>query len=172
MIIFKDVFSNDDELLSDSYVIKEVDGVAFEVDCAMVDEDTSVNVDIGANPSAEEAEEALDEGGKTKVINMVRDFRLQQTSFDKKSYMVYLKGYMKNLTSKLKEQGKSDAEIADFQKKANDFAKKILGKFGDWEFYMGYSMNPDGMVLLLNYREDGVTPYFVLWKDGLEAHKY
>ena len=24
------------------------------------------------------------------------------------------------------------------------------------------------MVALLNYREDGTTPYFVMWKDGLK----
>ena len=38
-------------------------------------------------------------------------------------------------------------------------------------FYTGESMNPDGMVALLNYREDGVTPYFVFWKDGLKEEK-
>ena len=32
-------------------------------------------------------------------------------------------------------------------------------------------MNPDGMVALLNYREDGVTPYFVLIKHGLKEVK-
>lgn len=26
-------------------------------------------------------------------------------------------------------------------------------------------------VVLLNYREDGVTPYVVVWKDGLKAMK-
>ena len=25
------------------------------------------------------------------------------------------------------------------------------------------------MVALCNYREDGVTPYFILWKDGLKG---
>jgi hypothetical protein len=45
---------------------------------------------IGANPSAEEGEEALEDGAK-QVIDVVDSFRLQQTSFDKKSFMVYLK---------------------------------------------------------------------------------
>ena len=44
----------------------------------------------GANPSAEEAEESLEEGA-TQVNNVVYSFRLQQTSFDKKSYLTYLK---------------------------------------------------------------------------------
>jgi len=32
-------------------------------------------------------------------------------------------------------------------------------------------MNPDGMVILLNYREDGMTPYVTLWKHGLKEQK-
>lgn len=32
-------------------------------------------------------------------------------------------------------------------------------------------MDPDGMVALLNYREDGVTPYFTFFKDGLAVEK-
>ena len=44
----------------------------------------------GANPSAEEVEEALEDGA-SQVNNVVHSFRLQPTSFDKKSYLVYLK---------------------------------------------------------------------------------
>lgn len=44
----------------------------------------------GANPSAEEADEALEEG-ESKVNNVVHSFRLQSTSFDKKSFLTYLK---------------------------------------------------------------------------------
>ena len=44
----------------------------------------------GANPSTEEGEEALEDGAAT-VNNVVHSFRLNQTSFDKKSYLTYLK---------------------------------------------------------------------------------
>jgi len=47
--------------------------------------------DIGANPSAEDAEEGLEEG-QQQVIDVVHSFRLQETSFDKKSYLGHLKG--------------------------------------------------------------------------------
>jgi uncharacterized protein CbrC (UPF0167 family) len=47
--------------------------------------------DIGANASAEEAEEALEDQA-VKVNNIVNSFRLQETSFDKKGYLAYLKG--------------------------------------------------------------------------------
>lgn len=51
----------------------------------------SLSTDTGANASAEEAEEALDDQD-TKVNNIISSFRLQSTSFDKKSYLAYLKG--------------------------------------------------------------------------------
>lgn len=47
--------------------------------------------DIGANASAEEAEENVEDAA-IKVNNIVHSFRLASTSFDKKSYLGYLKG--------------------------------------------------------------------------------
>jgi len=44
----------------------------------------------GANPSAEEQAEALEDGAQT-VNNVIHSFRLQPTTFDKKSYLTYLK---------------------------------------------------------------------------------
>lgn len=32
-------------------------------------------------------------------------------------------------------------------------------------------MNPEGMVGLLDYREDGITPYMLFFKDGLLVEK-
>jgi hypothetical protein len=118
--------------------------------------------------------------------------------------------------------------VAAFEKGAQELAKKIVGNFKDYEFYVGESMNPEGMVALLvsqtsgvpsvsrigesqmssarlrvgrnpwprlgslartllfaappigrsvaradrqNYREDGTTPYFTFWKDGLKEMK-
>jgi len=168
MIIFKDAIT-DDEIISDSYDIKEVDGVAYEVDCAMIVEG-AVEIDIGANASAEEAEEGVEDTA-VKVNNVVHSFRLQSTSFDKKSYLTYLKGYMKAVKKHLQDSGKSEAEVKDFETKAQGFAKKIVANFKDYEFYTGESMNPDGMVVLLNYREDGTTPYVIVWKHGLTEMK-
>ena len=54
--------------------------------------------DIGANASAEEAEEGVEDQA-IKVNNVVYSFRLQSTSFDKKSYLTYLKGKLDHVTS-------------------------------------------------------------------------
>jgi len=164
MLLYEDVITGD-ELFSDAFPVKELDGIVYEVDCQMIIIKPGANVDIGANPSAEEQEEALEEGAEQKN-NVVHSFRLQQTSFDKKSYLSYLKGYMKAVKEKL-EPGR----VGDFEKGAAAYAKKIVANFKDFEFYTGESMNPDGMVALLNYREDGVTPYFTFWKDGTKQTK-
>jgi hypothetical protein len=74
---------------------------------------------------------------------------------------------MKKIKAHLEsKEDKSRLEV--FEKQAQAFAKKVIGKFDDYDFYVGESMDPDGMVALLNYREDGVTPYMIFWKDGLK----
>ena len=52
--------------------------------------------DIGANPSAEEADEGLEDTSQM-VIDIVHSFRLNETSFDKKSYLSHLKSTLYNV---------------------------------------------------------------------------
>lgn len=62
-------------------------------------------------------------------------------------------GYMKAVKTKLQEEGKSEGEVKAFETGAQKFVKeRLLPNFKDFEFYTGESMNPDGMVALLNYR--------------------
>ncbi|EAT90197.1 translationally-controlled tumor protein-like protein [Parastagonospora nodorum] len=168
MIIFKDIIT-DDEIISDSYDLKLIDGVAYEADCRKITVGGE-SFDTGANASAEEAEEGA-EDNQEQVIDVVHSFRLNATGFDKKGYLTYLKGYMKAVKEALKAKGADESEIKDFESKAQGFAKKIIGNFKDYEFYTGESMNPDGMIVLLNYREDGVTPFITVWKHGLTEMK-
>ena len=62
-----------DEIISDTYNLVDKDDVVYEVDCRKVTKG-SESFDIGANPSAEEADEGLDEGTK-QVIDVVDSFR-------------------------------------------------------------------------------------------------
>ncbi|KAH8658842.1 translationally controlled tumor protein [Tricladium varicosporioides] len=168
MIIYKDIITGD-ELMSDSYDLKEIDGTVYEINCDMITEG-AVQVNTGANASAEEAEEAIEDGA-VQVNNVVNSFRLQQTSFDKKQYLSHLKTYMKKVKEALKAKGAEESVITDFEKGAQAYAKKIVGGFKNYDFYIGESMDPDGMVILMNYREDGTTPYVTIWKHGLVAEK-
>lgn len=61
--------------------------------------------------------------------------------------------------------------VEAFTRGMPDVVKKILGNFDNYQFYTGESMNVDGLVLLLNFREDGVTPYFIIFKDGITEEK-
>lgn len=52
---------------------------------------------------------------------------------------------MKKVKEAMKEKGASDEDVATFEKGASTFAKKIVGNFKDYEFFIGESMDPDGM---------------------------
>ena len=104
-------------------------------------------------------------------------------------------GYLKKVVEKLKDSGKDEAFIKGFQKGVQEYyTKKIVPNFSDLDFYAGESMDPDGMyvffferlqgntslesiltllhrVVFLNYREDGITPYVIIWKHGLVEMK-
>lgn len=67
--------------------------------------------------------------------------------------------------------GMSDDEQAAFKANSQKEAKKIMDNFKEWDFYLGESLSADGMVALLGWREDGVTPYMLFWKHGLVEEK-
>lgn len=125
------------------------------------------NFDIGANAS-EEGEDADDLVSDVRTVNNIVDsFRLVETSFDKKGYMAYIKGYMKALTDKLKE--KNPERVAAFQKAAQGYVKKIIDNFNEYQFFTGESMDPEGMVVLCYWRDE--TPVMIYFKDGFDEMK-
>ncbi|KAA2236347.1 hypothetical protein F0L68_41805, partial [Solihabitans fulvus] len=104
MKIYKDIITGD-EMFSDTYKMKLVDEVIYEVTGRLV---TRAQGDIqieGFNPSAEEADEGTDSAVESGV-DIVLNHRLVETyAFgDKKSYTLYLKDYMKKLVAKLEEK--------------------------------------------------------------------
>lgn len=153
MLLYRDIISGD-EIISDAFKITEIDDIAYEVDCRLIMVNPGADVDIGANASAEEAAEEVEDGA-VQINDVVYSMRLATTEFDKKSYMIYIKGYMKAIKAKLLESNPERAAI--FEAKAPAFVKKILGSIKDYEFYVGESMDPEGLVGLLNYREDGIV---------------
>ncbi|XP_027955652.1 translationally-controlled tumor protein-like isoform X2 [Eumetopias jubatus] len=92
-----------------------------------------------------------------------------ETSFTKEAYKKYIKDYMKSIKGKLEEL--RPERVKPFMTGAAEQIKHILANFKNYQFFIGENMNPDGMVALLDYREDGVTPYMIFFKDGLEMEK-
>ncbi|XP_002740226.1 translationally-controlled tumor protein homolog [Saccoglossus kowalevskii] len=171
MIIFKDIISGD-EMFSDSYTMKLIDDLYYEVDGASLTENTGIDESkIGANASAEGGGDEVADSAVTE-IDIVRIHHLQKMDpkYTKKEYKSYISGYAKEIKTRL---AKSNPERVDpFMKGMQKFIKTILEQYKDFDIYMGENMNHDGMLPLLNYREDGVTPYFIYFKDGLEQEKY
>ncbi|KAI8492860.1 tRNA 2'-phosphotransferase [Branchiostoma belcheri] len=59
--------------------------------------------------------------------------------------------------------------VAAFVASAQLAVKQILLSFAYYQFFRGETdVDREGMVALLDYREDGVTPYMVFFKDGLK----
>ncbi|KAG2559102.1 hypothetical protein PVAP13_8NG318800 [Panicum virgatum] len=120
MLVYQDLLTGD-ELLSDSFPYKEIEnGVLWEVEGKWVVQG-AVDVDTGANPSAEGGEDEGVDDQAVKVVDIVDTFRLQeQPAFDKKQFVTFIKRYIKNLTAKL------DPEKADEFKKGIEGATKYL----------------------------------------------
>ncbi|XP_072994211.1 translationally-controlled tumor protein homolog [Typha latifolia] len=167
MIVYQDVLTGD-ELLSDSFPYKELEnGMLWEVEGKWVVQG-AVEVDIGANPSAEGAEE--DEGVNDqaqKVVDIIDTFRLQeQPAFDKKQFVTFMKRYIKNLTPKLDEEQQNA-----FKKHIEAATKFLLSKLSDLQFFVGESMHDDGSLVFAYYKEGATDPTFVYFAYGLKEVK-
>ncbi|KAK0182887.1 hypothetical protein PV327_000974 [Microctonus hyperodae] len=162
-----------DEMFSDIYKIKLIDDVLYEVYGKHVSRKHGEIEISGFNPSTEEANEGTDEHIESGV-DIVLNHKLVETfAFgDKKSYTLYLKDYMKKLVAKLEE--KSPDQVDVFKSNMNKVMKDILGRFKDLQFYTGESMEIEGLVAIMEYRDiDGVsTPVLMCFKHGLEEEKF
>ena len=145
-----------------------VDDVVYKITGRIVKK-AAIKVDIGANASAEAPEEEFQEEEGGQVNEFVDAFHLESTAFDKKSYTTYIKEYMKRLKTHLQE--KNPSRVDPFMKGAQEFVKKVLANFDDYEFYTGESCDPEAMAVIMGYTEDGSTPYIYLFKDGLTEYK-
>ena len=172
MRIYKDIFTGD-EMFSDTYKMKLIDEVMYEVTGRLIQRKQGDIEIAGFNPSAEEENEGTDEN-VVSGVDVVLNHRLAETyAFgDKKSYTAYLKDYMKKLVARLEEKSPDQVEV--FKTNMNKVMKDILGRFKELQFFTGESMDIDGMVALLEYREiDGNSvPVLMFFKHGLDEEKF
>ncbi|THF96618.1 hypothetical protein TEA_004271 [Camellia sinensis var. sinensis] len=157
MLVYQDLLTGD-ELLSDSFPYREIhNGVLWEVDGKWVVQG-AVDVDIGANPSAEGGDE--DEGVNdqaVKVVDIVDTFRLQeQPPFDKKQFVAFIKKYIKLLTPKL--EGEKQEE---FKKNIEGATKFLLSKLSDLQFFVGEGMHDDSTLVFAYYKDGATDPTFL-----------
>jgi len=174
MIIYRDITTeNKDEIISDTFKIIEAGNGLWEVDCKMMNKGAENFVLDGANPSAEgeDADEGGEGGDVQRVLDIEDQFRLNKIEgVSKKAFQSEIKKYCKKVMDKLSADGQED-KVKEFKASAPGAVKKILGNFDDYDLYKGESMEEDSMYVLVNFREDGVTPYATVWKYGLEEYK-
>ncbi|XP_070770406.1 translationally-controlled tumor protein homolog [Enoplosus armatus] len=169
MIVYKCIITND-EMFSDTFKVKVTEsGIFYEVEGKTVTRtDRLDEALIGANASAEEAPEITD-SSSISGVDIILNHKLQETGFDKKQYMIYVKDYVKAIKAKLQETNPDRVE--KFMADVTPEVKKIVSNIKDYQFFTGESMDPSGMVGLLNYRDDGITPFMLFFKDGLLVEK-
>lgn len=171
MKLFKDIITGD-EMFSDTYKMKLIDEVIYEVQGRLVQRKAGDIVLDGSNPSAEEADEGTVEGVESGV-DIVLNHRLVETfAFgDKKGYTAYLKEYMTKLLVKIKERCPDQENV--FKTNMNKVMKELLGRFKDLQFFTGESMDVDGMVAIMEYRDVGSDniPFMLFFKHGLDEEK-
>jgi len=171
MIIYEDIFTGN-EVFSDAYPCKLIDGFVWEAEGLVISIDNSIDESaIGGNASAEEADEGGAEDSKETAINLVYAFKLKPYDIDKKAYTKHIKDYGKKLVEKLKANGTSDEELDAFKAKLQKKCGEIVKNFKDYDVYINEDYNEDGMLPLLNYREDGTTPYFTYFAAGVKGVK-
>ncbi|KAF7145142.1 hypothetical protein RHSIM_Rhsim04G0223500 [Rhododendron simsii] len=143
-------------------------GVLWEVEGKWVVKG-ALDVDIGANPSAEaggEEEEGVDDRA-VKVVDIVDTFRLQeQPALDKKQFVAYIKKYIKLLTTKLEREKQEE-----FKKNIEGATKFLLSKLSDLQFFVGESMHDDSTLVFAYYKDGATDPTFLYFGHGLREVK-
>jgi len=172
MLIYKDPISGD-ELCSDSYPMElKFNDTIMEVTAANIREDGGIDEAlIGGNASAEGGDEGGADDSAVTGINVVMNGKLNATQFGKKDFKVYMGAWFKRM-AKWVEENKGAERAAAFKKDGMGAFKEIFSNFKDWELYVGENMDPEGTLIFMNYREDGVTPYFWMFKDAMEEEKF
>ena len=167
MLVYTDLLTGD-ELLSDSFSYKEIEnGILWEVEGKWTTKGC-VEVNIGANPSAEEGgeDEGVDDSVE-KVVDIVDTFRLQeQPTYDKKGFIAYIKKYIKLLTPKLTPE-----QQEEFKKGIEGATKYLLPKLKDFQFFVGEGMHDDSTIVFAYYKEGATNPTFLYFGHGLKEVK-
>uniref|UniRef100_A0A673MN82 Tumor protein, translationally-controlled 1 n=1 Tax=Sinocyclocheilus rhinocerous TaxID=307959 RepID=A0A673MN82_9TELE len=129
----RDILYQSLRMFSDIYKIKESEnGMMIEVEGKMISRSEGDIDDalIGGNASAEVQDEGCD-SSTVSGVDIVLNHKLQETSYDKKSYTAYIKDYMKAVKAKLQEV--SPDRVDPFMANAPAEVKKILGNIKNYQ---------------------------------------
>merc|ERR1712227_423087 len=117
MKIYKDVFSGD-ELFSDTYPIKVVDDVLYEVTGKHITRSQGEIQLEGSNASAEGGDDEGTESTSESGVDIILNHRLNETGFGSK------KDYMKKVVKHLEDNDRA-GEVDTFKTKINGVMKDL-----------------------------------------------
>lgn len=175
MIVYKDIFTGD-EVLSDSFSVKPVEGVPglIEVESAMVAVGGDVDIGCGnAFGGGGEEEETDSDVVKENNISGSSGFGYMEMPFGSKNeFKTWFKEYVRKLRQELKGAGVPVEDIKGFMDQAPTFFKWLLEKFDDLQFFVSKSMNPDGGIVFSYYKDGALTPTFIYIEKGYKVCKF
>jgi len=177
MIIYKDIFTND-ELSSDSFPMKLVDDLIFEFKGKYVVRKEGDIVLAGSNPSAEEMEEGTDETAQRGVDVVLNHSLVEMPVYQNASvFKDWVKEYVKKLVDRLKADGLSDDQLKEFKTKIQGWVSGLLKKerFNNLQFYQGAGENAhEGQLAIMEYRNENNEdiPYVMIVKHGVNVEKF
>jgi len=123
------------------------------------------------DPEGNYFDPASDEGKDplcVSVNEVVDKFNLVSTDFKKKEYMTILKQYIKKV---IKALGEDKEAVKEFKKEGMAFAKSLSKDFKNYTCLLT-PKSVDGMVVLMKFSEDGMTPSLYFWRHGSVGKKY
>jgi len=169
MIIYKDLISGD-ELFSDQFKTELLFDCLYKVEAKLIKKKLGVDEsNFAFNASAEGGEDESVEDGVVYIVDLLDNHKLEATQFGtKKEFQSHIKGYMKRLKETLEKEDTAEC-VTTFTKNAPEAVKHLLGKFKDLCFYVGASMNYDGMIPVME--NEGEKYMFYFFKHGLIPEK-
>ncbi|EEA07292.1 translationally-controlled tumor protein, putative [Cryptosporidium muris RN66] len=172
MKVYKCVFTGD-EVISDSYKQlapfgrDEFMDIAFEVESKRI---LKGSEDYGISHNTEDGEVEIGTTDAETVNDIIDAFKLESTPFSKKEYMLYIKGYVSRLKGYL-EQNNPD-RVEKFMQNTQAFVKVLLERFNDLEFYLGPSLDCEGIIIYGYYNDGDLAPRFIYFRDSLKEERY
>lgn len=193
MIVYKD-FITGDELFTDIYPMKLVGPNKNIIELKgkhTTEKISSANIDIGGNPSAEEAAESTEDTVISGVDIVLANRLKGVVEFTKDVYQEMIKAYIKNLMKakddqikELEAEGKKNEKRVEelklqyttFKNTIREDLKSVIltgFKKKEFQFFLGESMSEDAMLILMTWPEDEPEnrPLMYFIKYGLKEVK-
>lgn len=183
MIIFKDMFTND-EVLTDAEPPLEVKDKDGNVVVALLKVQSRLKtkggdeIDVGGgNAFGGAAEDEGPDDAVEKVNHLADDsigFGYTEFPLDKATFKDYFKVYMKRVIKTVKASGKHEdfaAWAATYKTEAAAAYKYLLANFKELEFYMNKSRDMTAGLIYAIWEGEAAEPQFMYFTHGLEEER-